>query len=154
MPQRADHAVGERLAADEAGVRSRLGLSGQMFARAKADFEFERPRAAEQDARIERAGFGHRDPRQQFLDQRRLSCAQRMAGSAAIKAAYRRGIIHRARPMAGRAALASPMSGLARLRGVRILRIVSATDILIGAAVPAMDAETGERKSTRLNSSH
>src|SRR3546814_251372 len=66
-----------------------------------------------------------------------------MAGSAAIKAAYRRGIIHRARPMAGRAALASPMSGLARLRGVRILRIVSATDILIGAAVPAMDAETG-----------
>src|SRR3546814_19990242 len=45
--------------------------------------------------------------------------------------------------MAGRAALASPMSGLARLRGVRILRIVSATDILIGAAVPAMDAETG-----------
>src|SRR3546814_2495496 len=62
-----------------------------------------------------------------------------MAGSAAIKAAYRRGIIHRARPMAGRAALASPMSGLARLRGVRILRIVSATDILIGAAVPAMD---------------
>src|SRR3546814_15397753 len=81
-----------------------------------------------------------------FLDQRRLSCAQRMAGSAAIKAAYRRGIIHRARPMAGRAALASPMSGLARLRGVRILRIVSATDILIGAAVPAMDAET-DRKS-------
>src|SRR3546814_13141289 len=56
MPQRADHAVEERLAADEAGVRSRLGLSGQMFARAKADFEFERPRAAEQDARIERAG--------------------------------------------------------------------------------------------------
>src|SRR3546814_12274414 len=82
-------AVEERLAADEAGVRSRLVLSGQMFARAKADFEFERPRAAEQDARIERAGFGHRDPRQQFLDQRRLSCAQRMAGSAAIQAAYR-----------------------------------------------------------------
>src|SRR3546814_7168793 len=50
-----------------------------------------------------------------FLDQRRLSCAQRMAGSAAIKAAYRRGIIHRARPMARSEEHTSELQSLMRI---------------------------------------
>ena len=47
MRQRADHAVQERLAPDEPGIRRRACLPRQMLARAEPDLELERPVVAE-----------------------------------------------------------------------------------------------------------
>ncbi len=75
VPQRADHAVEEWFAADEPVIRAHRCAPGEMFARAKADFDFERAIVAEQYVRIERA-FRDGQLRQQIVDQRRLALPQ------------------------------------------------------------------------------
>ena len=54
VEQRANHAVDEGLAADEAMVWAQPGLKRQMLTRAKTDFEFERTVIAKQRLRVER----------------------------------------------------------------------------------------------------
>ena len=63
-PQRADDAVEERLAADEAMVGEQVGAIGEMLAAAEADFEMKRPLIAEQAGGVDRSRLGHRDRRQ------------------------------------------------------------------------------------------
>src|SRR5689334_4205709 len=55
MAERADHAIEEGLAADEAMARSRRRLEGKMLTFAEADLQFERARIAEQAGCIERS---------------------------------------------------------------------------------------------------
>ena len=98
MPQRADDAVQERLAADEARARMRRRLRHQMLARAEADLQLQRPVVAEQCPRVERPRFRYRDLRQQLLDQRGLTGAQFVALAAAVEAADGGGVVHRRAP--------------------------------------------------------
>ena len=93
MAQRTDDTVQERLAADKASAGAHFGLPRQMFAAAKADFEFERAIIAKQCARIERP-FRHRQPGQQILDQRRLPLAQLMPRAPPVKPTDCDGIAH------------------------------------------------------------
>src|SRR3546814_12363572 len=71
MAERADDAVQERFAADEAVIGQQIGAIGEMFARAEADLEMERAIIPEQQSRRDRAIFGHTDRGQQLLDQSR-----------------------------------------------------------------------------------
>ena len=78
MAERADHAVEERLGADEAVIGQQIGAVGEMLAGAEADLEMKRAVVAEQGARIDRPLVGHAQRRQQSLDQarpgRRATC--------------------------------------------------------------------------------
>ena len=73
MAERADHAVEERLGADEAVIGQQIGAIGEMLAGAEADLEMERAVVAEQGARIDRPFVRHAQRRQQSLDQSRLA---------------------------------------------------------------------------------
>jgi hypothetical protein len=94
MAERADDAVEERFATDEAGARRSGGLPGEMFACAKADLQPQRTILAEQSGGIQRAILGHGDPRQQIFNKRRLPLAKLVALGASIKSADRSGIVH------------------------------------------------------------
>jgi hypothetical protein len=88
MAERSDHAVEERLAADEAVIGQKVGAVSEMLAAAEADLEMEGAPTtfgiAEQRPGVERAGLGHRDGREQLLEQRRLPGAQFVAGAPAV----------------------------------------------------------------------
>ena len=81
-----DDAVEEGLAADEAVIGAHRGLPGHMFAAAEADLQLQRAIVTEQRLQCDRTVLGDRNARQQFLDQRRLARAQRMALATAVEA--------------------------------------------------------------------
>ena len=110
--QRADDAVEERFAADEAHVGCHRRLLRHMLALAKADLDRERSILTEQPRRIERAVGGDLDRRQQLVDQPGLSGAQRMALPAAIEPADRQRIGH-VRALSGCAHALHPSERLA-----------------------------------------
>ena len=87
MVQRADDAVQERLASDEAVVGPHRRLAGEMLARAEADLELQRTIAPNSRAASSGPVVGHRDARQQVLDQRRLAGAQLVPLAAAVELA-------------------------------------------------------------------
>lgn len=67
MLERADHAVDEGLAANQAVVGMQFRLSRQMLSGAETDLELQRTTIAKQCAGIERT-IRNTDPRQQVLD--------------------------------------------------------------------------------------
>ena len=86
MDQRLGDAVDERLAADEAVVGQHVGARGEVLAAAEADLEMQRAVVPEQALGGDRAFRGHRDLRQQRVDQRLLPGAQRPCPSSGRRA--------------------------------------------------------------------
>src|SRR3546814_20135503 len=86
MLQRADHAVQKRLAADKAMIRQQVGTISEMLAGPEADFEVKGAIIAEQSPGRDRPFLRHFDLREQLLKQLRLSRAELVPLTAAIKA--------------------------------------------------------------------
>jgi hypothetical protein len=89
VAERRDHAVDERLAADQAELGMAGGLPGQVLAAAEADLEPPAgARRREQPGKIERRGRGQADRQagQDLVEQSLLGGAQRPAAAPAVDA--------------------------------------------------------------------
>src|SRR3546814_9578590 len=86
MLQRSDHSVEERRASDNAMFRQQVVTIIEMLAGPEADVEMQRPIIAEQSPGRDLPFLRHFDLREQLLKQLRLSRAELVPLTAAIKA--------------------------------------------------------------------
>ena len=93
MLERADHAIDERFAADQAVIGVQFRLPCQMLASAEADLELQGAIVAKQRLGIERP-VRYANPREQFLNKSGLPDAQLVPLPPSVKTANCRRIIH------------------------------------------------------------